>query len=233
MHLLLVARKAHQRSQAYSNLSVAIKRLFVLLLVFTFWGCTFKHTAYQTSQGLKNLGLVTSHEVERTQQWVLPTDAKVYLSYPNVGRQIGSELPRLRTQITDVWLQNIDLQFQNVVMAGLDEPVTQSLTNAQQQGYDLMLSLTVLEAQEHLSSWSEINAEYGIATKHPKKAARDKLYIAVGIYDVRTGKRLDTVTVTSKSSRLAIGERVLADLVNGALAAVNSRFYRAPVAAMY
>lgn len=206
------------------ELTAGVKWFVLGALFLSLWGCTFSHTAYQTSQGLKMLGFKQSHRVGRHQDWVLPANTSVYLGYPAVSESLANEWPRLRFELAKTWQQALEAKFQTVVMANLDTPNRANIAAANALGVDIVMELKVLNAEDHLSSLVEWVDEYGLASKAPRSVGRDNIYVLVTIVDVRSQKRLDSIVVSSKSSRLAYNQNTPQHLVVGAVRALSSRF---------
>lgn len=206
---------------AHPKTSVVLKRVFVLGLAWLVGGCTYAHTAQKTDRALQALALRSSEQVARNGSWVLPANATVYLSYPQAGYRLKAQMPRLRADLAPLWHEGVAFRFQRVTMAPLELSAAATLAAARAQNFDLLFELQLLAVEDRLSSVTERVAEAGTARKAPPLQGRDQLSLAVLIFDVRSGRRLDTLVVNSKSGLWAWAAVEPEDLLEAAVGALE------------
>jgi hypothetical protein len=162
-----------------------------LLLSLPLWlfvtGCTLQHTGELSRQLVSDMGLRRSVDVNRSASWTLPDHAVIYLAEPGVSRNLQPNYPRLRLELSKALETKVQERFARYVMADAGQPLQESLAAAASNGCNLLLQLSLQDANDNLSSVTEWRDDRGLANT---STGRDRLSLRLKIFDVRSVRQL-------------------------------------------
>lgn len=185
-----------------------------------FWlivtGCTMQHTGELSRQMYADLGLRRVASVSRSATWTLPDHAVVYLAAPELSSSLKSR-PRLHLELNKALEAEVQERFARYEVATSGQSLTESLSAAASNQCNLLLQLSLRRADDNLSSATEWMDDRGFAET---ATGRDHLQLMLKIFDVHSGRLLDTLSVDSRSGWWRWREHPVAELVEPALSAM-------------
>jgi len=162
------------------------------------------------------MGLRSSLDVSRSASWTLPDHAVIYLAEVGISRSLQPN-PRLRLELNRVLETEVQERFARYRMADAGQSLHGSLSAAAFQNCDLLLQLSLQDVHDNLSSVTEWRNDRGFMKA---KTGRDRLSLVLKIFDVRSGRLLDTLSVHSRSGVWRWREHPVTELLEPALAAM-------------
>jgi hypothetical protein len=198
-----------------------VRRLLPSLPLWLFvTACTLHHTAEISRQVASDLGLRGSVGVNRSAAWALPDHAVVYLAEPELSRNLQTTHPRLLLELRKALEGQVQESFFSYVTAQTGQALPESLAAALSSQCNLLLQLSLQQADDNLSSVTERRDDRGLADV---ETGRDQLRLVMKILDVRSGRLLDTLSVDSRSGWWRWDEHQVVELVEPALSAMFER----------
>lgn len=203
--------------------------VYALLCLITS-GCTVAYTQQTSADLTRQLGFADRAEVRRGGSWVLPVESHIYLAFPQSPDRAQppdtqSQYPRLLLSVADALQDQLGGRFTQLQSAPWLESRAQSWQHATGNAYDFLVLPELIGRSDLLSSMREIRRDWRLisaSAQDSEQVGRDRLALRLQIYDVRSGRLLDTITVNAISSRIAWTERtphLLAAQAASALAA--------------
>jgi hypothetical protein len=191
-----------------------------LILSLPLWlfatSCTLRHTGDLSRQAAIDLGLRNYGQVSRSAQWRLPDHTAVCVTEPSVGRNLQSSHPRLTLALRRTLEAEMQTRFARYAITGNAQSLSGSLAEAAQQQCHLLFQFTLRQVDEKLSSITEWIDDHGFEVA---ESGRDRLLMMLKIFDVHSGRLLDTVGVDCRGGWRWREHRV-EELVEPALAAM-------------
>lgn len=179
------------------------------LLCWITTGCTVAHTQQTSADLARQWGLADRAEVRRGGTWVLPAESHIYLAFPH-STETEPQYPRLLLSVADALQEQMGGRFTQLQSAPWLESKAQSWQHAAGNRYDFLVLPELIARSDQLSSLSEIRRDWRLVSasaQEAEKVGRDRLALRLQVYDVRSGRLLDTITVNVVSSRMAWTER--------------------------
>lgn len=180
-----------------------------LLLCLVNSGCTVAHTQQTSADLARQWGLADRAEVRRGGSWVLPAESHIYLAFPH-SSEAQPQYPRLLLSVADALQDQLGGRFTQLQSAPWLESKAQSWQYAAANAYDFLVLPELVGRSDHLSSLREIRQDWRVvsaSSQDSEKVGRDRLALRLQVFDVRSGRLLDTLTVNVVSSRIAWSER--------------------------
>lgn len=197
--------------------SVVLSLCLSLPLWLFVTACTLRHTGEMSRQVASDLGLRRAMEVKRSAAWTLPDHAVVYLAEPEISPALQKAYPRLRLALDKALEAEVQERFYRFVRAEAGQTLPDAQSAALSQGCNLVLQLSLRRADENLSSATEWLDDEGFVDV---ETGRDRLRLILKVFDARSGRLLDTLSVDSRSGWWRWREHQVAELVEPALVAM-------------
>lgn len=206
----------------------ALGAVFAVTLALLLTACTMSHTAYQTQHGLKRMGFAEQQRTGRTQSWVLPANSTVYVAWPQVDAHLGQELPRLQTGLALEMEQQLARIFNHVASSPMKAGQQESWQQALNGGFTVLLVPRVAGFAANSSNFAEWMADSGTTGRQPSERGCDRLQLIVAVYDVQSGRMLDSVRVNGKSGFWSFDREEPGELAAGAVKALTGSLAAGP-----
>lgn len=142
------------------------------------------------------IAISCTHTYERIEtRDVLPANklekaCKIYISIPKDG-VYGPHHYHGSGQMTAIAIRNASLRYTNeVVISTNQQPFQKSIAVSKDKGFDYYIHPTILHWEDRRTEWS---------------GRRDRIEVKIAIYNVTTGKELDSVVIKGKSRWATFG----------------------------
>jgi hypothetical protein len=205
----------------FSAIQTAVSVVRTVSLSLAFWllvtACTLQYTSELSRQVATDLGLRESIQVRRSAHWSLPDHSQVYLARSDFSRDLQNSYPRLRLVLDKTLEAQAQERFPAYKMAEADQSLEAGLAVASAQHCNLLLRLSLRQVNENLSSATEWMNDQGLVDAD---TGRDRLRLVLKVFDVHSGRLLDTLSVDSRSGWWRWQEHQVAELVSPALHAM-------------
>lgn len=198
--------------------SVLTHGFIVCLLVATLFGCASQDVELNPSRvtGASNL-LFDHYKIYRTRSFILPSDARLLVAKPVVAKPLLKQFPKLSSEIQMAQLEALQTRFP--VVNGTRQAVSLdvALRQAKNKNQQFLVYPTVsVWHQTQLAKKLNCSDEK-VDIHTPKGISQistitqcdwefavpyDKIHLAIWVYDVASGKQLDTLSIYSKSGIL-------------------------------
>lgn len=193
--------------QSYSSV---VRLIATVLFSLTLLACTAQYTREVSGSALKGVGLGTSVKITRTGSWSLPERTAVHLSPTSVAGDDPHTCPRLSSHLDQLLESAVAEWFHG---GGL-------WVDAEARGESgVLLHLRLAAVADRLSSAREMA---DCNTRNDAIIGRDRLHLVMKVYDLRTGKLLDTMAGEAVSG-WRWGEQRVADLAEPTLRLMLAR----------
>jgi hypothetical protein len=193
--------------QSYSSV---VRLIATVLFSLTLLACTAQYTREVSGSALKGVGLGTSVKITRTGTWSLAEGTAVRLIPTSVAGADPHAYPRLSSHL-DQLLESVAAEWFHGGGQWVD---------AEAKGESgVLLHLRLAAVADRLSSAGEIADR---STQSEAIMGRDRLYLVMKVYDLRTGKLLDTMAGEAVSG-WRWGEQRVADLAEPTLRLMLAR----------
>lgn len=183
--------------------------LWVCVLAYLLVGCTLAHTRQSSGDIARQLGMADQAQVQRGGNWVLAANSRVYLAFPQSPETVHQTYPRLALSVFDALQEHLSGHFAQVQLAPWQESRDDSWQRAAEQSVDFLLVPHILAREDQLSSVREIHRDWQVSSAYggERRVGRDRVSLRLQVYDLRSRRLLDTLTVHVVSSRIAWAER--------------------------
>lgn len=183
------------------------------LLVVSLMGCTPHYTAKIFEDSMEAVYLDDAHKMERQAQWVVHASSAVCLT-PSYSRKKGQHN---RTLIAlDKALQSKFQQaFPGLFVLPSIMTLDQSLKYSSTARCELLVAPALVNYENNLNTRRELSEGKDL---HPsRRYGRDKMSLAIEVYEVRTRRLLDSIILEGRQKFFASKEALPSDLFDEAL----------------
>jgi hypothetical protein len=185
--------------------------VFLALSCIGLTGCTYSYTKDVTHSLLQQAGWGDGVASARTQGFTLPTGTSMYIVYPRSSPKLERKVPRFSTKLQEALLEAAQSRGLKGIVGDYQQGVDEALDDARVYDSDFLLSVTVTDLES--------------GTK-PRKH-NDGFELHLTLYDVRSQRLLDTLTISTKRG-LSPAERSNDALIYTSANAVLDRLYTPP-----
>ncbi|MFL0809251.1 MAG: DUF4823 domain-containing protein [Agarilytica sp.] len=189
--------------------------------------CTHQYVSHVSSDTLEKAYLKSKFSVDRNREWLVDVNTPIALA-PAVHIQ-GRSMPRNVSALNaglDITFRQLFADFQLIENNSTHvKPTTRLdvlLQSARELKRDLLFVPSILLVEDRLNTQQELMEGQEL---HPDKDyGLDRVVFQVLIYEVRTGKIMDTALVTSRSRFFASNKSVPQDLYRKASVTFLNKF---------
>ncbi len=196
-----------------------MKCALLILLVCMGSACTSQHAAVKTARIMQTLGVKPEVAVSRTEAWVLPASVSAYVHYPEVDTRLQAQYPRLQFTLLETAKSQLSGVVHSVVAAPYGQTWVKSQNTARVKGSSILIKTEVMLVTDKINSVDEWRLDFRRPSRSQKPVGRDTLLVRMHLYDVVSGRRLDTVTTKSRGTLWAKHMKQPGGLVRPVIAA--------------
>lgn len=178
-----------------------VSSIGALALGLALTACTPGHTRSTAPPAMGASGLAMGVEVARRHDWRLAAGSRVLFAYPEISKG-HVRLPRTAEHMAQLIRQLAPLHFAGAEFLRAPAGFQDSLSAAETRGYDYLITLRADPPMDHQGPARPAGL-WGTYEAAESDGVRPVSELEAWIYDVRSGKLLDTVRV--KVSRGLLG----------------------------